>query len=89
MLTRILKVSRSAVFLRWFGRLFHRCMEYGTNVFKPLFTELEWNCFRDLADLVLWTDLSWVTNRLHMYFGAKLCIHLKTLVHRALNRASP
>ncbi len=64
-------------------------MEYGTNVFKLLFnTELERNCFRDLPDLVLWTDLSWATNRSHMYVGAKLCTHLKTSVHRVLNHAS-
>ncbi len=89
--TRILKASGSAVFLRCLGRLSHKCVEYGTYVFKPLFAELEWNCFRDLADLVLWTNLSWATNRSHMYLGArapKLCTHLKTSVHRALNRAS-
>ena len=82
---RDLKISRSAVFLIWLGSLFHKCVEYGTNVFRPLFTELQCCCFTLLANLVLWIDLSWRTNRLDIYWGARLCTHLNTWMQRALS----
>ena len=79
-LTRASKSSRSVVFLKWLGRLFHKCVEYFTNVLWPLLTDSQWDCIKALADLALWLDLSRRVNSSQKYGGANLWIHLKTSV---------